>query len=154
MQACLHHGLCLQTMLKRQYIVSVGWDRRLFYYEDTKADKRPVTACRIVPDARLEQQANAAHQGHTSDVLTAAMQVPTLLLESITDLCSAVGSCIMSCGEHVCVVADSLRSRCWHIRASAINAQQWKSCSCSACCEHASFVADSDAQTFLILSVQ
>ena len=66
-------------MLKRQYIVSVGWEKRLFYYEDTKADKRTVTACRIVPDARLEQQAGAAHQGHTSDVLTAAMQVTPLM---------------------------------------------------------------------------
>ena len=71
----LHSSWQLQTMLKRQYIVSVGWERRLFYYEDTKADKRTVTACRIVPDAKLEQQAGAAHQGHTSDVLTAAMQV-------------------------------------------------------------------------------
>ena len=67
----LHSSWQLQTMLKRQYIVSVGWERRLFYYEDTKADKRTVTACRIVPDARLEQQGGAAHQGHTSDVLTA-----------------------------------------------------------------------------------
>ena len=91
-------------MLKRQYIVSVGWDRRLFYYEDAKADKRAVAACRIVPDARLQQQAGAAHQGHTSDVLTAAMQVnPHLLLgnavASLTCVAMVVGH--MDC---ICIV--------------------------------------------------
>ena len=62
-------------MLKRQYIVTVGWERCLVFYEDAKSDKRPVKPCRIVPDARAGQLAAALNQGHTSDILTAAMQV-------------------------------------------------------------------------------
>lgn len=61
-------------MLKRQYIVTVGWERCLVFYEDAKSDKRPVAPCRIVPDKRLGQQQAAIHQGHSSDILTAAMQ--------------------------------------------------------------------------------
>ena len=61
-------------MLKRQYIVTVGWERCLVFYEDAKSDKRPVAACRIVPDKRLAQQQASIHQGHSSDILTAAMQ--------------------------------------------------------------------------------
>ncbi|KAL0019122.1 hypothetical protein WJX79_001934 [Trebouxia sp. C0005] len=66
--------ICLSTMLKRQYIVTVGWERCLVFYEDAKSDKRPVAACRIVPDKRLAQQQASIHQGHSSDILTAAMQ--------------------------------------------------------------------------------
>ncbi len=67
-------------MLKRQYIVTVGWERCLVFYEDAKSDKRPVAPCRIVPDKRLGQQQAAIHQGHSSDILTAAMQANALLL--------------------------------------------------------------------------
>ncbi|KAL3142584.1 hypothetical protein ABBQ38_002902 [Trebouxia sp. C0009 RCD-2024] len=66
--------ICLQTMMKRQYIVTVGWERCLVFYEDTKSDKRPLKPCRIVPDSRAGQQAAALNQGHTSDILTVAMQ--------------------------------------------------------------------------------
>lgn len=69
----------MQTMLKRQYIVTVGWERCLVFYEDAKSDKRPVKPCRIVPDPKAGQQATALHQGHTSDILTAAMQVASTL---------------------------------------------------------------------------
>ena len=62
-------------MMKRQYIVTVGWERCLVFYEDVKSDKRPVKPCRIVPDPEAGQQAAALNQGHTSDILTAAMQV-------------------------------------------------------------------------------
>lgn len=62
-------------MMKRQYIVTVGWERCLVFYEDAKSDaKRPLKPCRIVPDGRAGQQAAALNQGHTSDILTAAMQ--------------------------------------------------------------------------------
>ena len=67
-------GVCMQTMMKRQYIVTVGWERCLVFYEDAKSDKRPVKPCRIVPNSRAGQQAAALNQGHTSDILTAAMQ--------------------------------------------------------------------------------
>lgn len=62
-------------MMKRQYIVTVGWERCLVFYEDAKSDKRPEAACRVVPGTRLAQQQAALHQGHSSDILTAAMQV-------------------------------------------------------------------------------
>lgn len=67
-------AVCMQTMMKRQYIVTVGWERCLVFYEDTKSDKRPLKPCRIVPDSRAGQQAAALNQGHTSDILTVAMQ--------------------------------------------------------------------------------
>ena len=54
--------------------MTVGWERCLVFYEDAKSDKRPVAPCRIVPDKRLAQQQAAIHQGHSSDILTAAMQ--------------------------------------------------------------------------------
>ena len=69
-------------MMKRQYIVTVGWERRLVFYEDVKSDRQPVQPCRIVPDIRLAQQA-ATQQGHTSDILTAAMQVCLLCHPSL-----------------------------------------------------------------------
>ena len=65
----------MQTMMQRQYIVTVGWEQCLVFYEDAKSDKRPVKPCRIVPDPKAGQQATGLHQGHTSDILTAAMQV-------------------------------------------------------------------------------
>ena len=60
-------------MLKRQYIVTAGWERCLVFYEDAKSDKRPLEPCRVVPDPKHARQA-AAQQGHFSDILTAAMQ--------------------------------------------------------------------------------
>ena len=68
-------------MMKRQYIVTVGWERCLVFYEDAGSDKRPVAACRIVPGNRLAQQQAALHQGHSSDILTAAMQVLHTFIE-------------------------------------------------------------------------
>ena len=70
----------MQTMLKRQYIVTAGWERCLVFYEDTKSDKRPVKPCRIVPDPQAVQQATGLQQGHTSDILTTAMQVADMLV--------------------------------------------------------------------------
>ena len=61
-------------MLKRQFIVTTGWERCLVFYEDAKSDKRPLEACRVVPDPKHARQA-PAQMGHFSDILTAAMQV-------------------------------------------------------------------------------
>lgn len=80
----------MQTMLQRQYIVTVGWEQCLVFYEDAKSDKRPVKPCRIVPDPKAGQQATALHQGHTSDILTAAMQVASHTSHLM--LLSAIGS--------------------------------------------------------------
>ena len=72
--------VCMQTMMKRQYIVTAGWERCLVFYEDAKCDKRPVKPCRIVPDPQAPPQATALEKGHTSDILTAAMQVASTLV--------------------------------------------------------------------------
>ncbi|KAL3152253.1 hypothetical protein ABBQ32_001332 [Trebouxia sp. C0010 RCD-2024] len=83
--------ICLQTMMKRQYIVTVGWERCLVFYEDAKSDKRPLKPCRIVPDSRTGQQAAALNQGHTSDILTADMQASVQARLPRHDAASAVG---------------------------------------------------------------
>ena len=61
-------------MLKRQFIVTTGWERCLVFYEDAKSDKRPLEPCRVVPDPKHARQA-PTQMGHFSDILTAAMQV-------------------------------------------------------------------------------
>ena len=75
--------------MKRQYIVTVGWERCLVFYEDAKSDKRPVKPCRIVPDPEAVQQAAALNQGHTSDILTAAMQVRSTFRNKLECACAA-----------------------------------------------------------------
>lgn len=77
--------------MKRQYIVTVGWERCLVFYEDAKSDKRPLKPCRIVPDSRTGQQAAALNQGHTSDILTADMQASVQARLPRHDAASAVG---------------------------------------------------------------
>ena len=94
----------MQTMMQRQYIVTVGWEQCLVFYEDAKSDKRPVKPCRIVPDPKAGQQATALHQGHTSDILTAAMQVANhtscLLLLTANRISHVCESCLFSC-KHI-----------------------------------------------------
>jgi hypothetical protein len=110
-------------MLKRQYIVTVGWERCLVFYEDAKSDKRPVAPCRIVPDKRLAQQQAAIHQGHSSDILTAAMQAGKCINTASTQC--QIPCCLLkiACSRHQHVSSSCALWRCVHGCACLHNPQ-------------------------------
>ena len=109
-------------MLKRQYIVTVGWERCLVFYEDATSDKRPVAPCRIVPHKRLAQQQQAvAHQGHSSDILTAAMQAGKCINVASTPCQPPCRLLSIACSRHQHMLSSCTTTlwRCSHGRAAS-----------------------------------